>query len=416
MKKDSAVNSSETVGNSSASVINNDVDYTFYEKLSNSALLPTNRSHLFKLGHYLDTINKILDSDEEDEELLNRASLLTMQQWSFDDPNQSNMLRYNVAHKHYKEFMKQFKDQTHEALIYLAKMKVEILETEYDCQVLKIIDVMEYLVRHLTSGTKVGEDESELDVIPKLECSLAILLYTKTQVKQLERAQNNCIRMIFGAHKNSETKVMRHLTNLPSIEERTNILQAKFLLRATLIPDDTHLSTLQPQLNTQPSTSQWIKLQQGTLWKLVEDNTEYPSNCDTKTISKQYRADNLTTTIEATTGWLPGGRTKTCKSCNTSTLTKKHAIQCLRMHRRLHIPHHKTDDPISFFLNKLPKSKPTSSSKIQQIQHKWPTVCRILAELDYLQHPESNQQQCIDPDPGQAQIKWIEPLPSPGID
>ncbi|KAI9273107.1 hypothetical protein BDA99DRAFT_432872, partial [Phascolomyces articulosus] len=60
-------------------------------------------------------------------------------------------------------------------------------------------------------------------------------------------------------------------------------------------------------------------------------------------------------------GWLLGGRTKTCISCNTSTLTKKHVIQCLRMHRRLNIPHHKKDDPISFFLNKLPKSKPTSS-------------------------------------------------------
>ncbi|KAG2226879.1 hypothetical protein INT45_010158 [Circinella minor] len=96
----------------------------------------------------------------------------------------------DVAHKHNKEFMKQviserwsyelgskqvevrqldyisfqiidtvpaFKDQPHEALKYLAKMKVEILETEYDCQGLQIIDVMEYLVQHLPSGTKVWE-------------------------------------------------------------------------------------------------------------------------------------------------------------------------------------------------------------------------------------------------------------------
>ncbi|KAI9255092.1 hypothetical protein BDA99DRAFT_586124 [Phascolomyces articulosus] len=75
-------------------------------------------------------------------------------------------------------------------------------------------------------------------------------------------------------------------------------------------------------------------------------------------------------------GWLPGGRTKTCISCTTSTLHKKNGIQCLRMHRRLNIPHHRTDNPISFFLNKLPKSKSTSSSKIQQIQYKRPTICR----------------------------------------
>ncbi|KAI9255129.1 hypothetical protein BDA99DRAFT_153403 [Phascolomyces articulosus] len=43
-------------------------------------------------------------------------------------------------------------------------------------------------------------------------------------------------------------------------------------------------------------------------------------------------------------GWLPGGKPKTCITCKCSTLTKKHAITCLRLHNRF-----------SFSLNKFPK-------------------------------------------------------------
>ena len=55
---------------------------------------------------------------------------------------------------------------------------------------------------------------------------------------------------------------MRDLHNLPSMEERTNILQAKFILRASLLREETLLSTLQLQLKSQASTSHWKKLQQ----------------------------------------------------------------------------------------------------------------------------------------------------------
>ncbi|KAI9275622.1 hypothetical protein BDA99DRAFT_431142 [Phascolomyces articulosus] len=64
-------------------------------------------------------------------------------------------------------------------------------------------------------------------------------------------------------------------------------------------------------------------------------------------------------------GWLPGGKSKTCITCKRATLTKKHAITCLRPHNCLNIPRQRTDDPIPSFLNKLPKSKPTFPFKIQ---------------------------------------------------
>ena len=221
--------------------------------------------------------------------------------------------------------------------------------------------------------------------------------------------------------------------------------------RATYLPDDTLFSTLLPKMNTQPSTSHWHKLHQGKLWRLTQETTITPTSKDVKTIAKQYRADNLKTLLDAATGskilkacrpklgvdpvlwipmtkkersqcirwrigWLPGGKAKTCLTCTTDTLTKKYVISCLRMHHKLSIARHKTDDPISYFFNKLPKSKPKSISKIQQLRTKWPTLCRLLAELDYHQHPESNQQQYFDKEPGKSLLQWIEPSPPPEPD
>ena len=81
------------------------------------------------------------------------------------------------------------------------------------------------------------------------------------------------------------------------------------------------------------------------------------------------------------------------------------------MHKRLKIHINKTDDPISFILNRLPKSKPSSASRIQRLKETWPVVCTILVELDAYQHPASNQQQYHYDNPGKALITWINPLP-----
>ena len=85
-------------------------------------------------------------------------------------------------------------------------------------------------------------------------------------------------------------------------------------------------------------------------------------------------------------GWLPDGKTKTCLTCKIVPLTKKHSTICLRMHHRLSILRYKTDVPISYFLNHIPKTKPTSETKIQQLKITWPKLHRLLAKLDYHQH------------------------------
>ena len=126
---------------------------------------------------------------------------------------------------------------------------------------------------------------------------------------------------------------MRHITNLPSLEERAQILQSTFLVRATSLPDDILFSTLIPKMNTQPSTSHWHKLQQGKLWRLVQETATNPTSKDIKTTAKQYRTNNLTTILDAALG------SKTLKGCRQQLgvdpivwipMTKKERSRCIR--------------------------------------------------------------------------------------
>ncbi|KAG1361628.1 hypothetical protein G6F61_014250 [Rhizopus arrhizus] len=84
-------------------------------------------------------------------------------------------------------------------------------------------------------------------------------------------------------------------------------------------------------------------------------------------------------------GWLPGGRYKSCPRHPGQSFTKAHTIHCLQMHRRLMMPE-TISDPLSFLLNMLPTKKPRSPSITLSWTIRWPTICRILYELDYLYH------------------------------
>ncbi|KAG2224762.1 hypothetical protein INT45_005286 [Circinella minor] len=72
----------------------------------------------------------------------------------------------------------------------------------------------------------------------------AITWFSDKQTKLLEEAQNNCLHLIFVAHKTFSTKVIRHITRLPAMAERISILQTKLLVRAYDLPSDTLLHQL----------------------------------------------------------------------------------------------------------------------------------------------------------------------------
>ncbi|KAI7853424.1 hypothetical protein BDC45DRAFT_442406, partial [Circinella umbellata] len=75
---------------------------------------------------------------------------------------------------------------------------------------------------------------------PVLECGIVITSFTKTQLKKLEQSQNKL------------RKVMHYPTNLSSMNERTSVLQAKYITRSQCLPDDTLFIQLHSSFNYQP--------------------------------------------------------------------------------------------------------------------------------------------------------------------
>jgi hypothetical protein len=90
-------------------------------------------------------------------------------------------------------------------------------------------------------------------------------------------------------------------------------------------------------------------------------------------------------------------------------LTKAHAIHCLQMHRRLMMPE-AISDPLSFLLNMLPTRKSRSPNTTLSWSIRWPTICRILYELDYLYHAKFPPTPPTHP--GQRFLEWLPSSPS----
>ncbi|KAG1493830.1 hypothetical protein G6F46_008534 [Rhizopus delemar] len=280
----------------------------------------------------------------------------------------------------------------------------------------------------------------------QLEYGLAISAVSSSNITKLEVCQTQCIRCIFGGGSRSSTKVMLHLTNQPTMKERVRRLQAKFLFRSINMPEDTLLSQLLDYLRTSASLSQWYKLSKTPLWQRGCASHEI-DDLDSRTfnaIYREYLKDNLNPCRNATNsllllacrsklgidpilwlpmthaersrlirwrlGWLPSGVPIPCIYHPTVKLTRSHAIWCLHMHRRLQMPANEPD-PLSFLLNKLPtqrKKRGTSAninpSPFAAWTVRWPSICQILFELDYLHHgkipPETSPL-------GVKLVKWL---------
>ncbi|KAG1257368.1 hypothetical protein G6F68_009337 [Rhizopus microsporus] len=278
----------------------------------------------------------------------------------------------------------------------------------------------------------------------QLEYGLAISSVPAHQLQKLDACQTQCIRRIFGGGSRSSIKVMLHLVNLPTMKERVQKLQAKFLLRSVDAPDDTLLSQYLPYLRTSASRSQWYKLSKTTVWQrcTASHDPDELNSSTFKAIYKTYLEDNLDTrrstsnsvlfsvcrpnlgldpilwlpmtyaersrVIRWRLGWLPGGIPQPCIYHPNVMLTRSHATECLHMHRRLQMPRTEAD-PLSFLLNQLPNKRkklmsPNANSTNSAWTVRWPAICQILFELDYMHHgklpPES-------PPLGTKLVAWI---------
>ncbi|KAG1507995.1 hypothetical protein G6F47_008715 [Rhizopus delemar] len=259
---------------------------------------------------------------------------------------------------------------------------------------------------------------------------LSVRFYTQIVRPQLEYslAISMCLRRIFGGGSRSSTQLMLHLVNQSSMKNRVHILQAKFILRSLNLSDDTLFSWLLPYIRASASHSHWYKLISSPLWRVCcNQDIEHLNRQTFRIICRKYLEDLFNqncqrvyskllsacrsqstivpilwlsmTSIERSRvvrwrlGWLLGGVPKSCIYHPTDMLTHSQATWRLHKHHRLQMPSTEPD-PLSLLLNKLPTKhknralagpKPPSSTPSAWTV-RWPTICQILFELDYLHH------------------------------
>ncbi|CEI89006.1 hypothetical protein RMCBS344292_03381 [Rhizopus microsporus] len=88
----------------------------------------------------------------------------------------------------------------------------------------------------------------------RLEYGLAIAKITTFLSKQLEDAQNVCLRRIFGGSHVSSTTIMLHMSRLLTMQERAYALPSQFLLRSLTLPEDALLHHLLPLISQPKAT------------------------------------------------------------------------------------------------------------------------------------------------------------------
>ncbi|CAO3607923.1 unnamed protein product [Cunninghamella echinulata] len=276
----------------------------------------------------------------------------------------------------------------------------------------------------------------------QLEYGLAIITFNKYQIKKMEDTQNKCIRQIYSANSRSSTIVMKHLARLPSMHERIEILQMKYLDRVKYQPENSLLNIIITILSTStptPSTKDIYK--KHSLWNQLKNQSFYDTIIeeqqliDIKVFIKKYRLNKLLDNTQQSSllqsckpkiaidpilyhpmnnkirsglicwriGWLPGGKPKSC-ICNHHPLTRKHVIQCLNMHARLSINQQITLDPLSYLINRIPINPPISKLTIRRWNRSWPQICNILLEIEQIQYPQHSE--CNDTSPDLF-LNWV---------
>ncbi|KAG1137527.1 hypothetical protein G6F37_011056 [Rhizopus arrhizus] len=178
-------------------------------------------------------------------------------------------------------------------------------------------------------------------------------------------------------------------------------IASQVLLRSVDAPDDTLLSRYLPYLRTSASHSQYTS--NSVLFSVCRPNLGLnPILWLPMTYAERSRV------IRWRLGWLPGSIPQPCIYHPNVMLTRSHATECLHMHRRLQMPRTEAD-PLSFLLNQLPNKRkklmsPNANSTNSAWTVRWPAICQILFELDYMHHgklpPES-------PPLGTKLVAWI---------
>lgn len=257
-------------------------------------------------------------------------------------------------------------------------------------------------------------------VRPKLEYGLAISKFLATQVADLEKAQNQCLRLIMHGHPTSSTMVFKHLTDLPDMRTRVLTLAAKYVIRAEKLPPDSLFSLLQPRLKNRRSRWRYMQTRNPLFVQWNSDRTTKLSECvhnmryqqhlhlcTNKALLAACRSDlgiDPILTLPATRkersrllrwrlGWLPG-RPQAC-DCGQHRTTKTLFSDCPLIPTNPWndlppVPLAYQGSSIDFALNQLPCTATKSGVQISRAQTTWwPVLLELLQHIDRLCHPDA---------------------------
>ncbi|KAK4513149.1 uncharacterized protein ATC70_012943 [Mucor velutinosus] len=296
---------------------------------------------------------------------------------------------------------------------------------------------------------------------PKLEFGLSISWFLKRHLKLLEKAQNQCLRLAFGGHRTSSVVVFRHLTNLPTMEERVDILTSKMLWRVhTQLPGDTLLMVLAPSLVSFKHRLNKLAVK-NPIWDPTfagggADNSLALDRRGLADKIKVYRLDSLQCRLHPAPpvsppvllsacrpslmvdpilylpmsvfdrsrilrwrmGWLPA-RPVPCR-CGAPHASRNHLLECLGVVSKLLF----TDDPLGagylpnpldFWLNRLPRMQPSASKLVSSRSFwsvRWPVMLQIFLDIDMICHPDAEfTGKALDLS-GSAFLDWLTPVSS----
>ncbi|KAG0752771.1 hypothetical protein G6F24_013385 [Rhizopus arrhizus] len=193
-------------------------------------------------------------------------------------------------------------------------------------------------------------------VRPKFEYGLAISRLTASDLKSIEGLQDRCLRLLVGGHRTSSTTIIKHITTLPSMRHRIDVLVTRYCLRARSLPSSCLLSLLS---STLPVSRIKIHLEKNPLF-LALPSPLPSSDARLKTFFRQYRERQVISLVTSTTqvllracrpalvvdpilyvpatraersllvrwrlGWLPG-KPEDCP-CGRDRRSRRHFLEC----------------------------------------------------------------------------------------
>ncbi|KAG1446231.1 hypothetical protein G6F46_011936 [Rhizopus delemar] len=134
-------------------------------------------------------------------------------------------------------------------------------------------------------------------VRPKFEYGLAISRLMGSDLKALEGLQDRCLCLLVDGHRTSSTTIIKHITTLPSMRHRIDVLVTRYCLRLRSLPSSCLLSLL---LSTLPTSRINTHLEKNPLF-LTLPSPASSSDTRLKIFFRQYRERQIISLVTFTT-------------------------------------------------------------------------------------------------------------------